>query len=67
MTRKRAMTNLALSASPWLAVALLLALSVALPNRNQPSPQSEIRKAQITKSFAEVPVFIDNYFSRADE
>ena len=66
MTRKRAMTNLALSASPWLAVALLLALSVALPNRNQPSPQSEIRRAQIAKSFAEVPVFIDNWVGREE-
>ena len=67
MTRKRAMVNLALSASPWIAVALLVALSMVFPNRNQPSPQAEVRRAQIAKAFAEVPLFINGDWVGRDE
>jgi hypothetical protein len=45
----------------------LATLSVALPNRNQPSPQTEIRRAEIAKAFADVPLFIDGNWVGRDE
>jgi hypothetical protein len=61
MKRSKAVTNGLLLAAPWITVATLLALSIALPNRAAVGTGVEARKAQIAKAMAEVPLFIGRW------
>ena len=61
MTPKRKCANRVLVASPWMTVALLIGLSIALPNRSELNAQSEVQKAEIAQAMEQAPFFIGRW------
>jgi hypothetical protein len=58
---KRRCANRVLLAAPWTTVAMLIALSVLLPNRSELSADSQVQQAQIAAAMAEAPFFIGRW------
>lgn len=59
--------NQVLMLAPWLSAALLIVLSLTLPNRARPSPEAALRQTQIAAAFADVPLFINGTWVGRDE
>lgn len=64
MTPKRAIFNRLLILSPWLTVAMLMGMSVVLPNRSQFSPDAEARKAEVAGAMHAAPLFIGRWMGQ---
>jgi hypothetical protein len=47
--------------SPWLTIALLMGMSLALPNRSKFDPRAAERKAEIAQAIREAPFFIGRW------
>jgi hypothetical protein len=47
--------------SPWLTIALLMGMSLALPNRSQNDPHAAARRSEIAAAIREAPFFIGRW------
>jgi len=61
MTRSKAMMNRLLVTAPWVTVAALVALSLALPNRADIGTRGIERKAEIAAALRAIPHFIGRW------
>lgn len=67
MKRSKVVANGFLLAAPWVTVATLMVLSLALPNRAAVGTGLEARKMQIAEAMAEVPLFIGRWVGTDDK